>query len=115
MLVQGLMNVVPLGSFTGAAIQQLFQPASALFQPASALSVLVQWPGAQLNLQESARQQRGGLIRHAQLHNGRLSTYSRVWFETWCARSPRAQARVKAFWGTLDFDYDPRRPSREEG
>ena len=59
------MNIVPLGRLTGAAVQQLFQPASALFQPASALSVLVQWPGAQLNLQESARQQR------------------RVWLDTW--------------------------------
>ena len=31
-------------------------------------------------------------------------------FEPWCVRSPRAQARAKAFRGTLDFDYDPRRP-----
>ena len=52
-----------------------------------------------------------GLIRHAELHNGRLLTYSRVWFEPWCARSPRAQAHVKAFRGTLDFDYGPRPPS----
>ena len=52
-LVQGLKNVVLLGSFAGMAVQRLFQPASALFQPASAFSELVQWPGVQLNHQGS--------------------------------------------------------------
>ena len=47
-LVQGLKNVVPLGSFAGMAVQRLFQPASALFQPASALLVLVRRSGVQL-------------------------------------------------------------------
>ena len=64
-LVQGLKNIVPLGSFAGMAVQCLFQLASALFQPASAFSVLVKRPGVQLNHQESARQQR------------------RVWLDTW--------------------------------
>ena len=47
-LVQGLKNVVPLGSFAGMAVQRLFQPASAPFQPASALLVLVQRSVVQL-------------------------------------------------------------------
>ena len=57
-LVQGLKNVVPLGSFAGMDVQRLFQPASALFQPASAFSELVQRPGVQLDPQGSTRQQR---------------------------------------------------------
>ena len=44
-----------VGSFTGVAVQRLFQPASAPFQPASAFSVLVQRPGIRLNHQAGAR------------------------------------------------------------
>ena len=57
-LVQGLKNVVPLGSFAAVAALHLFQPASALFQPASAFSELVQRPGVQLDPQGSTCQQR---------------------------------------------------------
>ena len=65
-LVQGLKNVVPLGSFAGMAVQRLFQPASALFQPASAFSELVQRPGVQLDPQGSTRQQRRVWFRHVE-------------------------------------------------
>ena len=65
-LVQGLKNVVLLGSFAGMAVQRLFQPASALFQPASAFSELVQRPGVQLDPQGSTRQQRRVWFRHVE-------------------------------------------------
>ena len=68
-LIQGLKNVVPLGSFAGMAVQRLFQPASALFQPALAFSVLVQQPGVQLNHQEGVRLQRRVCLRDVELHN----------------------------------------------
>ena len=52
------------------AVHRLFQPASALFQPASALLVLAQWPGAQLNLQESSTMDGCRLIRGCGLNRG---------------------------------------------
>ena len=58
-LVQGLKNVVPLGSFAGMAVQRLFQPASAF-------SELVQRPGVQLDPQGSTRQQRRVWFRHVE-------------------------------------------------
>ena len=54
-LVQGLKNVVSLGSFAGMAVQRLFQPALALFQPASAFLELAQRPSVQLDPQGSVR------------------------------------------------------------
>jgi len=57
--VQGLKNVVPLGSFVGMAVQRLFQPASAF-------SELVQRPGVQLDPQGSTRQQRRVWFRHVE-------------------------------------------------
>ena len=63
------MNVVLLGSFTGMAVQRLFQPASALFQPASTFLVLVQRPGVQLSHLGERMLIAEGLVRHVELHN----------------------------------------------
>ena len=103
--VQGLCASLCLVALLRRPSNVFFSRHRQSFQPASAL--LARRSGVLLNHLAGA----AGLAKHGERYNQRLSTYSRVRSKPWCARSPRAQACVKAFRGTLDFDYDPRRPS----